>query len=212
MSKFKKGDRVRLISNDQFAHESVVALGSVGVVDQDASAFPWVVWDTVRPHKMDGDHRYAAKEESLQLINEGGDMKQPHRRTFKQLKDSISVRKDAIWQEACDDGTQEYILLDESFNKDPRQTQRIYDRSLVEDNSKHFVEVYKVSPEWQTKEEQEQWEAFKGRSKAFKKYVTMSGNYKKETISAPKKRQWTPAQRKAQSQRMKKYHAAKKAA
>ncbi|UNQ40924.1 hypothetical protein MPC38_06650 [Prescottella equi] len=95
-----------------------------------------------------------------QLVTEGGEM--PHqRRTFKQLKDSVMVKKDALWQEACDDGTQEYILLDQAFNKDPRQTQRIYDRSLVEGDPKNFVEVFKVSPDYMTREELDQFEAFK---------------------------------------------------
>ncbi|OLT47749.1 hypothetical protein BJF87_21275 [Gordonia sp. CNJ-863] len=87
-------------------------------------------------------------------------MKPYQRKTYKQLKDSVTVKKGALWQEACDDGDQEYVLLDSAFNRDPRQTQRIYDRSLVENDPKNFAEVFKVSPEYQTREELDLWEAF----------------------------------------------------
>lgn len=37
------------------------------------------------------------------------------RRTFRLLKDTPEVSKGALFQEACDDGDQEYILLDHSY-------------------------------------------------------------------------------------------------
>ncbi|MBM4646581.1 hypothetical protein GS464_29695 [Rhodococcus hoagii] len=105
-------------------------------------------------------------------------MTQHQRKTYKQLKDSVTVKKGALWQEACDDGTQEYILLDQSFNKDPRQTQRIYDRALVEGDEKNFVEVFKVTPEYMTRDEVERWEAFQGKKTAAKDIATLEhGNY-----------------------------------
>ena len=88
-------------------------------------------------------------------------MKPTQRKTYKQLKGSVTVKKDALWQEACDDGTQEYVLLSVDDNKDPRQTQRIYDRALVEDDPKNFVEVFAVTPAFLTQSELDQWDAFK---------------------------------------------------
>lgn len=110
-----------------------------------------------------GQYICSRNDTDLKLATEAGDVEPQHRKTFKQLNDTITIKKNALWQEACDDGTQEYVLLDESFNRDPRQTQRIYDRSLVENDPKHFVEVFKVTPEYVTREELEQWESFKKR-------------------------------------------------
>ena len=94
-------------------------------------------------------------------------MKPYQRKTYKQRKDSVTVKKGALWQEACDDGDQEYVLLDKAFSKDTagNGVHKIYTRSLVEDDPKNFVEVFKVEPEYQTREELDLFEEFK-RSRA----------------------------------------------
>ncbi|GAA1053946.1 hypothetical protein [Dietzia natronolimnaea] len=157
MTKFKVGDQVRAVS--QSHGWGKVSKGDAGVVSHTTKAAGNEGYRVNFPR-----HRsWNASESDLELVAEGGDFQPHHRKTYKQLKDSVTVKKNALWQEACDDGTQEYVLLDESFNRDPRQTQRIYDRSLVEDDPKHFVEVFKVTPEFMTREELDQWESFKKR-------------------------------------------------
>lgn len=84
------------------------------------------------------------------------------RRTFKLLKDTIAIRKGALYQEQCDDGTQPYEMITPEFNKSDTVTKAIYhDRSLVEDQPQWFTEVFKVQPEYMTQAELDQWEAFK---------------------------------------------------
>ncbi|MGW5074028.1 hypothetical protein [Rhodococcus sp. NPDC004095] len=159
MSKFKVGDKVRCINPSSPSQPYAGAGWEVGLtyLINEVSSYNRGESDTCY---YGGKGNCGVFSEYLELATEGGDM--PYqRRTFKQLKDSVTVKKDARWQEACDDDTQEYILLDQSFNKDPQQTQRIYDRSLVEDDPKNFVEVFKVSPEYMTREELDQFEAFK---------------------------------------------------
>ncbi|NIL77155.1 hypothetical protein [Rhodococcus sp. B10] len=97
------------------------------------------------------------------IDTKGEEVKPYQRKTYKQLKDSVTVKKDALWQEACDDGDQEYVLLDKSFSKDTagNGVHKIYTRSLVEEDPKNFVEVFKVDPEYQTREELDLFEEFK---------------------------------------------------
>ncbi len=88
------------------------------------------------------------------------------RRTFKLLKDTPTVKKGALYQEACSDGDQEYVLLNGTDTKDTlggaNFQQPIYDRTLVEE-SYFFEEVFKVNPEYMTKEELSEWKDFQSR-------------------------------------------------
>jgi hypothetical protein len=98
----------------------------------------------------------------LELVTKGG--AQMARKTYKLIKDTPTVKKGAIYQKANDHWSEEYVLLDESFRKSsqrPDAKVAIWDRSLVEDQPEWFVEVFKVTPEYMTREELDQWEAFK---------------------------------------------------
>lgn len=152
MSKFKVGDQVEIISGTTAKH--IGNIGTVTEADRDG------MYDYRVSHPAAGTGELFFGR-NLKLITKGGDMKPTQRKTYKQLKESVTVKKDALWQEACDDGTQEYVLLNADDNKDPRQTQRIYERALVEEDSKMFVEVFAVIPSYMTRGELDQWEAFK---------------------------------------------------
>ena len=96
----------------------------------------------------------------LRLVN-GKGVKKVARRTFKQLKDTPDVKKGALWQEDCEDGTQPYSLITPDSSKSEYEMGSYRTRSLVEDQPQWFVEVFKVTPEYMTKEELEKFEAFK---------------------------------------------------
>lgn len=154
MSKFKVGDILRVIDA---SGTSASQVGDIVTVKEVGG------WENklLEVYCEKRDISYGMFDNRFELVTtEQGDQPMA-RKTFKQLKDTVTVKKNALWQEACDDGTQEYILLDESFNKDQRNTQRIYDRSLVEEDTQNFVEVFQVTPQYMTREELDQWEAFK---------------------------------------------------
>jgi hypothetical protein len=62
MEKFKKGDRVKLIDDGDDRY-GPVKVGMTGVVDENGSVLPWVLWDS-----MPGDNRWAVDEDDLKLI------------------------------------------------------------------------------------------------------------------------------------------------
>ncbi|NDZ93299.1 hypothetical protein G3I13_01810 [Streptomyces sp. SID6673] len=164
MSKFKIGDRIRGNPGDDMytittQHATMEVIRHIGSVDPDIEVK--VLTHSVYPGEVGSTYRVNSAH--FELITKGEEVKPYQRKTYKQLKDSVTVKKGALWQEACDDGDQEYVLLDSAFNRDPRQTQRIYDRSLVEDDSKNFVEVFQVNPSYMTREELDRWEAFQKR-------------------------------------------------
>lgn len=149
---------------------------------------------------------YKHDTDNLEIVTEGGDVKH-QRRTFKQLTETVTVKKGALWQEACDDGTQEYVLLNDAFNKDSR-AQKIYNRSLVEDDPKHFVEVFSVEPQYMTREELDRWEVFRN-AQVVRSVKQRLG---KTVDTSPTKSTWTPARRAAQSRKIKAAWKARKAA
>jgi hypothetical protein len=203
MTELKKGDRVRVLSNKRSRSNNRV--GDIGVIAvDDGTLLRYRV--TVPGGATEGIWHYA---EELELITEGG--APVARRTFKLIKDTPTLTKDAILQEACDDGTQEYVVLNHEAVKDLRpgvdirRAAAIYDRSLVEDQPKWFVEVFAVEPQYMTREELDQWEAFKG-SKTKRNYT------KKVVEDKPvRKSTWTPAKRKAHGEKIRAARAAKKA-
>lgn len=74
MAKFKKGDRVRIMT-DSLTYLGVPK-GCLGVVDQSDSTIPWVLWDESDGHgrwdESDGAPRWCTGEGNLELI--GGTM------------------------------------------------------------------------------------------------------------------------------------------
>jgi hypothetical protein len=80
------------------------------------------------------------------------------RRTFKLLKETPDAKKGALYQEDCDDGTQDYSLITAEHIKYPASDSledfsETYSREAVEKQPKWFIEVFQVLPEYATKEE-----------------------------------------------------------
>lgn len=168
MSKFKVGDKVRVLKAETGDKAKV---GDILTVSGGTTNYP---------ETSNGDMWRLSE---IELINEGETT--VGKRTFKLLKDTPFVAKGAIYQEKCDDGTQEYVLLDDKFNKDQltngkMNSQNIYHRPNVEDQPEWFVEVFKVTPEYMTQGELDQWEAFKKGTTAPKRTYKKTGKYSKK--------------------------------
>lgn len=186
MSKFKVGDKAKCISLTDIAC-ATLKIGEVVTIEGYYNAPRLEV-------TYHGGIRGYGSDDNFELITTQGD-KPMARRTFKLLKDTPSMKKGALLQEESEDGTQPYSLISTEHIKGSQtdKPMRFQDRSLVEDAPNWFVEVFKVTPEYMTREELDKFEEFKNGGKPVKK-----------------KRTWTAAQRKAQSERVKARHAAKK--
>lgn len=82
------------------------------------------------------------------------------RRTFRLKKDSPVYKKGSLYQEACDDGTQDYVLInrEESAKFVLSSVGRVVSsRDSIENNPTWFEEVFQVLPEYATKTEIEQF-------------------------------------------------------
>lgn len=162
MSKFKVGDRVRVLTK-QFGCDRQV--GSEVTIYKISDGLFYVKEDSGFEHTGCG-----RTQSELGLTNSKGATIVSERRTFKLLKNSPTLRKGALWQEQCDDGTQPYELITPEFKISETNTRKSTqsDRSIIEEQPDWFVEVFKVHPEYMTKEELEKWEAFKKGSKVAK--------------------------------------------
>lgn len=204
MSKFNKGDRVQLVN----------LTGRLGYYQSSIKG------DTATIVDVDGHGSWAVKvdrlglvkfwyEDNFELITRGD--KPMARRTFKLIKSTPTMKAGAILQEQCDDGTQPYIMLNvDTHCLESNAAPRIENRALVEDAPKWFVEVFQVEPQFMTQVELDQWEAFKASSKRKVAKTATAGAV--AAVKKPGGYKWTPAQRKAQSARIKAYWAAKNAA
>lgn len=169
MSKFKVGDRVKITrrkaGNFTGALDWKEPNGDVGRVCTIVQTLPGGEYELKAFTPVNGeDYVGYFSNEDIELVNKGENTVK-ERRTFKLLKDTPTVKKGALYQEACDDGTQEYVLISHEDLKDESHDPMITDRSLVEDQPQFFVEVFKVTPEYMTREELDKWEAFKGQKK-----------------------------------------------
>lgn len=164
MSKFRKGDQVRMISKSIYGDlqssnvykRSVNGIGWITEVDSEGPG-TYTVNELQSGH--DGDF---FTEADLQPINFGEEIMR--RRTFKLTKELPELTKGALVQEKCNDGTQDYIALDNSQIKYALEDGRkslTYPRKAVEDESNYFVEVFAVEPAYMTQDELDQFEAFK---------------------------------------------------
>lgn len=91
-------------------------------------------------------------------------MKSTQRKTYKLIKELPELKKGALLQEKCDDGTQDFKVLDEAFVKYSDEYGRKdfkYPRQAVENEPVYFVEVFAVTPAFMTQAELDQWDAFK---------------------------------------------------
>ncbi|MGR6521655.1 hypothetical protein ACU5JM_08470 [Rhodococcus erythropolis] len=159
MSKFDVGTRVRGIG--EFEGRSIAGLpGTVTeVINRRIVEVEW-------PHGFKGygqtSRNWSVDIEQLEPITEGGD--QVKRRTFKLTKELPELTKGALVQEKCDDGTQDYIALDNSqikYTLEDGRKSLTYPRKAVEDEPNYFVEVFAVEPAYMTREELDRFEAFK---------------------------------------------------
>ena len=87
------------------------------------------------------------------------------RRTFRLLKDTPDLKKGVLVQEACDDGDQEYNVLDlKNYVKHDDFFDFFgdanYSRQAVEQQPTWFEEVFAVTPPFMNAKQIEQWEAF----------------------------------------------------
>lgn len=170
MSKFKLGDRVRVIADSVGGYEGDIGHeGTIINVYSRSNITGDTSWN-IFPKTPSGTW---VKERDMELITEGD--AQVARRTFKLIKDTPTMVKGAILQEQCDDGTQPYIMLNNDTHcKDPSFKISIAKRELVEEQPAFFVEVFKVTPEYMTREELDQWEAFKAKKSVTKKPVAVN--------------------------------------
>ena len=102
MSKYQVGDTVRINGKDGASSSLIGRVTKVTRVESCGA----------HPYTLEGQWESFCEQE-LDLVKRKSTMNT--RRTFKLLKDTPEVRKGALFQEACDDGDQEYILLDHSF-------------------------------------------------------------------------------------------------
>ena len=200
MSKFNLGDRVRVAKRGdmwnkkymEYLYNTEQVVGSI-----DSKGRP----EIKNISGAGGIKSWVFNDSDLELITKG-DNKVKQCRTFKLIKNTPLAHKGALYQEKCDDGTQPYEMINaEDFAKEAYSNNEIETRSLVEEQPEWFVEVFKVTPEYMTQEELDQWEAFKkpakrgvGRPKG-SKIGSKMGTKKKYNRSEAMKASW--ARRKA---------------
>lgn len=183
MSKFKVGDRVR-VYRKYYTRTNCSWVD--GVMDRAIGN----TYTVTQVSDKDGDVRLDWEDkpdwyfpvEALKLVNKSKENKPMGRRTFKLVKAMPGIKVGTLFQEECEDGTQPYSPMESISGV----TVRFSDRSQVEESS-HFVEVFKVHPEYMTKDELDKWKAFNGQKKRSRpvgstkkrKYVK-SGKYAKK--------------------------------
>lgn len=201
MSEFKVGDRVRYVGTAvSFTRGRIYeVLG----IDKDGD--PEVTTDDGRT-----THEYASR---FELVTNGETNAMNQRRTFKLLKPVPGYDKGALFQEQCEDGTQPYSeLLPEGVSSRHNVHYELRDRAMVEDSPQWFTEVFKVTPEYMTQGELDQWEAFKGRKKSTVKQAQLLDYKRDEGRKTVRKSIWTPERRRLQAEKMKASWAAKRVA
>lgn len=201
MAKFKVGDTIRRLSDG--AIDRVTALPG----DHEYDQIPYIDAEL----GMRTERRGCEYQRDWELTMEGG--AQVARRTFKSIQSGPVFNKGALLQQSYEGSDRyEYINAEEFARHTLIGGRHIMSASAVENEPRWFVEVFQVEPQYMTREELDQWEAFKS-----SKPATTKRTAPKASVAAAKKltgttTYWTPAKRKAQSAKLKAYWAAKKAA
>lgn len=148
----------------------------------------------------------------LHTITNSKENKPMGRRTFKLIKETPEYKVGTLFQEACDDGDQEYIVITRDllkFEDANADNQPSYERVEVETQPQWFVEVFKVEPEYMTREQLDAYQAFLGQKKRGRP-VGSKTKKAAPTTKAKMAASWTPERRKAQARRMRKLHKQRK--
>lgn len=98
------------------------------------------------------------------------------RKTFRLKKNTATFKKGLVVQEACDDGTQEYVALNHEdyfkfsdFDKYFYGRTPQFTRESVEQNPEWFEEVFPATEAWLTSDEKEKLEKYLKSKEATKK-------------------------------------------
>lgn len=137
-SKFKVGDRIRFIKDD-FAHKAKVGEETIikSVLGEKVS------FENGGFCYLDkGPVFHSSQHFELVTNKRGRKMSEPKKHLYRLKKDTLGTRKGAIVIEDCDDGTQDFHLLEEfeSYMKDTRYD-GVFFRTEVVDNPEWFEEV-----------------------------------------------------------------------
>lgn len=122
--KFKVGDRVKIIDSLGDDHQ-----GQIGILEAMPSKNRYWV-------KLEHSTCYCAK---IELVSQakGGNM----RKRYILLKETYHLKKGAIFEEQCDDGTQDFDLITRESYKSKKSSSNVcVDRDLIS-NPKWFEEV-----------------------------------------------------------------------
>lgn len=150
--KFKIGDRVKFKSYSPYI-DWIRHNGEIATLTRITNSGRWA-------GKWANGETFGSLNENNIILVRGS--KPVARRTFRLLKETPEIKKGALFQEKCDDGTQDFTLLDTSFAKYAWQSGNSntdYPRDAVTKQPKWFVEVFQVLPEYATKEELKKYEA-----------------------------------------------------
>lgn len=126
--KFKVGDRIR--------SKYFTTIGREGlIIEKSDTHYCWVI-------KFDDEksiERAAYHEDYLELLSpkEGGSM----RKRYILLKESPEFEKGAVFEEQCDDGTQDFDCITPDKRKEDVRSSAYYDREVVIDQPDWFQEV-----------------------------------------------------------------------
>lgn len=202
MTKFKVGDRVRV--NSPNGGCCIGKHGTIATIER-FTAEGWVVCDV--------GSSCPRQETHLELVTSNSKENKPMgRRTFKLIKETPEYKVGTLFQEACDDGDQEYIVITRDllkFEDANTDNQPSYERVEVETQPQWFVEVFKVEPEYMTREQLDAYQAFLGQKKRGRP-VGSKTKKAAPTTKAKMAASWTPERRKAQARRMRKLHKQRK--
>lgn len=157
--KYNVGDKIKIVCDDNSASYNGMEGVITGYTNDDEYQYNVRLNSCAREV---GDHE-------IELVSKGtGYM---GRRTFRLTKETADLKKGAILQEKCDDGDQDYTVLDESFIKYENEEGRKvveYPRGAVEKEPKWFEEVLPLTEAWGTKEELKAFKEFQKAQKAKK--------------------------------------------
>lgn len=127
--------------------------------------------------------------EMLEPINKEEE-KRMGRRTFRLVKETAEFKKGTLVQEACDDGDQEYRVLNDTGAKfddlDDYDLPKAFSRKTVEENKAFFEEVFPVEPAFMNAAELEAYQGFVAGLK--KKTVKKTAKVVKLAAKATKKK------------------------